>query len=315
MEVESYRYPAGANPNFRSTYLPGSIRLKPQNLYKAKIYQNSGTHGILKTEYKRHIKERNINGYVMERGVPTYKFKYPKMYTESQLKEIKKTPLGGSIMRVVQNVNTEAYLNYNDLFQDTTGRLFRREILNGQERKVPAQDLADRRANFQALEAAREEQDQIKQQEVLAKTQQDINDAVQAIDLSIAPPQGQEFTAAEGTGVATGGANDMMMDFDEYSTAPSSPMSLTDEGTNLQQKLSSNESFYQQHKETVRAAKKIYENVKKLVDAGRAPNASLETAANDYVQKRALLQAVKDEIDRLKTLQLENMGKRIERVK
>lgn len=106
MEVESIRFPP-IGPSFRNQYLAGSRGVSTKNLYRANIYANKGTHGISKISLKRHEKERNVNGYVMERGKSTYVYKVPKGFTTKQLLEISRVPRSGSVMRVVQQLNEE----------------------------------------------------------------------------------------------------------------------------------------------------------------------------------------------------------------
>ena len=291
MEVQSYKYPASFNPNFKSTYYPGSIRIKPQNLYKAKIYSNSGTHGILKTQYTKHVKERNVNGYVMERGVSTFKFKTPKMYTQSQLKEIEKTPRSGSLMRVVQNVNTEAYLNYNDLFQDKSGQLFRREFLNGQERKVPAEDLADRRANIQAVEDARNQMEQQQQQEQVEQARDNVMDGIQnmALGSPTQPTDMEQQATEEGTGLATGGPTDMLL---SSPSEPGSPMDWQSE----KQKMSELRDQFKQQRKIVKTIYKTLQKAKEMYAKGNTTQDAVNKLELEYATNLAYHRALNDEI-------------------
>lgn len=81
--------------------MPGSLLLDKENLYSYKEYKASGNSGIAIETFTGNQKQRNINGYVMERGVPTYKFKTPKGYSMAEIQQIIKTPRSGNIMRVV----------------------------------------------------------------------------------------------------------------------------------------------------------------------------------------------------------------------
>jgi hypothetical protein len=138
MEVESIRFPP-VGPTFRNQYLPGSRGVSTKNLYRANVYQNKGTHGIATVSLQRHVKERNINGYVMERGKNTYAYKLPKGFSTRELAEIGRTPRSGSIMRVVQQINeAEQPLDYNSMNQQQP---------QGDQPPPPNQDFAARRAS------------------------------------------------------------------------------------------------------------------------------------------------------------------------
>lgn len=145
MEVLPVSFPP-VGPPFVQPYAPGSVRVNPKNLYKYRVYKNSGTKGTAGVTYLRHVKERNINGYVMERGVPTYKMKAPRGFTMNQLKEIKRTPLGGSIIRVVEVENTEDYPTFFNGNAGAPANPAANDMDNPMNIDPPNMDLARRRA-------------------------------------------------------------------------------------------------------------------------------------------------------------------------
>lgn len=145
MEVESIKYPA-IGKSFIDSYAPGSIRMGRKNLYRANIYRPAGTHGIGTIRFEKMEKTRNVSGYTMERGEPTYKFKQPRGFSVRELRDAQKTPLGGSVVRVVEMANTEPYYNYFNASTDAEGVQYVTEVVNGRERRVPAGNYAARRA-------------------------------------------------------------------------------------------------------------------------------------------------------------------------
>lgn len=98
MESVAIKYP----PQQPIVYLPGSASVQAaKHQYYYQIAGPSGRHGIDNVQYTTPVKTRSINGYVMERGVPTYKFNNVKGFTARDIREISRTPRSGLVMRVV----------------------------------------------------------------------------------------------------------------------------------------------------------------------------------------------------------------------
>lgn len=96
---------------FTSRYSGGSIRRDARKkLYRTQVYKNVGTHGIEHIVYRRGLKERNVNGYVMENGRSTYLYKLPRGFSVRELQDIARTPIGGALMRVVEMVDDDENL-------------------------------------------------------------------------------------------------------------------------------------------------------------------------------------------------------------
>lgn len=146
MDITAIKYQP-VNTPFVQNYTPGSLRIYPNTLYKYGIYGPSGTHGIREIQDYQQQKTRNVGGYTMQNGVPAYVHKKPRGFSIRELKQIQRTPVGGSIPRVVVTENVEYTPFYDSVFRNPQNDLImRKEILNGRERLVPIADFVRRRA-------------------------------------------------------------------------------------------------------------------------------------------------------------------------
>jgi hypothetical protein len=146
MDITAIKYQP-VNTPFVQNYTPGSLRVYPKTLYKYGVYGPSGTHGIREIQDYQQQKTRNVGGYTMQNGVPAYVHKKPRGYSVRELKQIQRTPVGGSIPRVVANENTEYTPFYDSVYRNPQNDLImRKEVLNGRERLVPIADFVRRRA-------------------------------------------------------------------------------------------------------------------------------------------------------------------------